>query len=137
MLHLFTHEERPTMHMKKKRHITLMEIIIVMFLIALITGVIVLNYQGTLEEGKAFKTKAAIERVETILNLRAAEEPGITERLDSDWDKYIIDSPLVKNPNDFIRDGWGKKFDVEVKDGIIRVNSTNYQDYLKKKSESR
>lgn len=125
------------MHMKKKRHITLMEIIIVMFLIALITGVIVLNYQGTLEEGKAFKTKAAIERIETILNLKAAEDPSILERIDSDWDKHISGSPLVKNPNDFIKDGWGKKFDVEVKDGNIRVSSTNYQDYLNKKSESR
>lgn len=125
------------MHTKKKRHITLMEIIIVMFLIALITGVIVLNYQGTLEEGKAFKTKAAIERVETILNLKAAESPGILENIDRGWEDVIRGSPLVKNPNDFINDGWGKKFDVEVKDGTINVNSTNYQDYLNKKNGSR
>lgn len=121
------------MQIKRRRFITLMEIIIVMFLIALITGVIVLNYQGTLEEGKAFKTKAAIERVETVLNLKAAEDSTILERLDQEWEKYITASPLIKNPNDFIKDGWGKKLDVEVKDGVIKVSSTNYDEYLKKK----
>ncbi len=125
------------MRIRNKRYITLMEIIIVMFLIALITGVIVLNYQGTLEEGKAFKTKAAIERVETILNLKVAESPDTLDRLDQTWEKYITESPLVKNPNDFIRDGWGKKFDVEIKDGVIKVSSSNYDEYLKKKSEQK
>lgn len=125
------------MRIRNKRYITLMEIIIVMFLIALITGVIVLNYQGTLEEGKAFKTKAAIERVETVLNLKVAEDPGALDRLDQDWEKYVIESPLIKNPNDFVRDGWGKKYDVEVKDGVIHVKSTNYEDYLKKKGENK
>lgn len=33
-----------------------------MFLIAMITGVIAYNYTGSLEEGKAFKTKAGIEK---------------------------------------------------------------------------
>ena len=48
---------------------------IVMFLIALITGVIAYNYRGTLEEGKAFKTKAAMEKIETILSLEIANHP--------------------------------------------------------------
>ncbi len=120
------------MYKVRRRFITLMEIIIVIALIAIIMSVIVLNYQGSLEKGKAFKTKTAMERVETILNLRVAEDPKSIENIDSSWDKYIIESPLIKNPNDFINDAWGKRFDVEVKDGVIRVSSTNYEDYEKK-----
>ena len=56
---------------------------IVMFLIALITGVIAYNYRGSLDEGKAFKTKAAIEKLETILNLRVSEDPGLQDSITS------------------------------------------------------
>ena len=50
--------------MKIKRHfVTLIEMMIVMFLIMLITGVIAYNYRGSLDEGKAFKTRAGIEKV--------------------------------------------------------------------------
>ncbi len=44
----------------KRRYITLIEIMIVMFLIALITGVLAYNYRGSLDEGKAFKTKTGL-----------------------------------------------------------------------------
>ena len=57
----------------KRRYITLIEIMIVMFLIALITGVVAYNYRGSLDEGKAFKTRAAIDKLETILNLKVSE----------------------------------------------------------------
>ena len=56
----------------KKRYITLVEMMIVMFLIAMITGVIAYNYTGSLEEGKAFKTKAGIQKIETILALESS-----------------------------------------------------------------
>ena len=74
----------------KRRCITLIEIMIVMFLIALIAGVITYNYRGSLDEGKAFKTKAAIDKVETILNLSVADDPSLMDHISSEWVKVIF-----------------------------------------------
>jgi type II secretory pathway pseudopilin PulG len=118
--------------MIKRRYITLIEIMIVMFLIALITGVIAYNYRGSLDEGKAFKTKAAMEKLETILNLRISESPEMANNISSDWQNIVKSSPLVSNPDALIRDGWGATYDVSVDDrGIVHVRSQNYEEYVK------
>jgi general secretion pathway protein G len=119
--------------MLKKRYITLIEIMIVMFLIALITGVIAYNYRGSLDEGKAFKTKAAIEKVETILNLRASEDPHLQDSITSPsvWQDIIKHSPLVSNSNALLKDGWGGDFTVTIDtSGAIRVHSQKYEEYI-------
>ena len=114
----------------KRRFITLIEIMIVMFLIALITGVFAYNYRGSLDEGKAFKTKAAIEKLETILNLAVSEHPDQLNSISSDWQNVIRHSPLVSNPDALVRDGWGAPFDVSVDEqGIVHVRSQKYEDY--------
>lgn len=115
----------------KRRCITLIEIMIVMFLIALIAGVITYNYRGSLDEGKAFKTKAAIDKVETILNLSIAEDPRLAENIQSEWVKVIESSPLVKNPGDLTKDGWGNPFQVSYENGAVTVYSAKYEDYKK------
>lgn len=104
---------------------------IVMFLIALIAGVITYNYRGSLDEGKAFKTKAAIDKIETILNLSIAEDPRLADHIESDWPKIIESSPLVKNPQDLIKDGWGNTFHVTYENGNVSVHSPKYEDYKK------
>lgn len=113
---------------KKKRHVTLIEMMIVMFLIALIVGVLAYNYSGSLDEGKAFKTKMAIEKVSTILNLEAAKNPNFLNDT-SGWQAVIKASPLVKNANDFVKDGWGEELQVDVQDNIIQVHSKRLEDY--------
>lgn len=116
----------------KRRYITLIEIMIVMFLIALITGVLAYNYRGSLDEGKAFKTKAAIEKVETILNLAVSEHPEKTNSIGSEWPNIIKNSPLVSSPDALLRDGWGAPFDVTVDEqGVVHVSSQKYDDYKK------
>lgn len=115
---------------QKKRYITLIEIMIVMFLIALIVGVLAVNYGGSLDEGKAFKTKMAIEKVSTILNLEAAKNPEFMSHISS-WPEVVKASPLVRNPNDFLKDGWGEDLKVEVQDNVIYVYSTRLQEYGK------
>lgn len=119
------------MHTIKKRCITLIEIMIVMFLIALITGVIAYNYRGSLEEGKAFKTKAGIEKLETILNLRAASS-GDPDDVVHNWRDVVKNDPLVKDANAMIKDGWGYDYEVTIEDNVIRVRSNAYDDYRKK-----
>jgi general secretion pathway protein G len=120
-------------NMCKKRYITLIEIMIVMFLIALITGVIAYNYRGSLDEGKAFKTRTAIDRLETLLNLKVSERPEMINSIGSEWQDIVRSSPLVSNPDALIKDGWGSVFEVGVDDnGNIKVRSQRYDDYASK-----
>ncbi|NGX57620.1 MAG: hypothetical protein K940chlam3_00513 [Chlamydiae bacterium] len=112
-----------------RRHVTLIEMMIVMFLIALIIGVVAYNYQGTMEEGKAFKTKTGKEKIETILTLIISENPKAEDDVESNWENLIKTSPLVQNPNALIKDGWGQKYDVRMVDGRVRAMSSRYEKY--------
>ena len=49
------------------------------------------------------------------------------------WDveEAIKNSPLVKDPNALIKDGWGQEFDVVVEDGVIKVSSEKLDEYKK------
>jgi type II secretory pathway pseudopilin PulG len=119
-----------TMKIVKRRFVTLIEMMIVMFLIALITGVVAYNYRGSLDEGKAFKTKAAIERLETILNLEAAQHPSFMQNT-SAWQEVVRRSPLVQNVDALLKDGWGEDYEVtsDPSNGTIEVRSKKYEDY--------
>lgn len=113
----------------KKRCITLIEIMIVMFLIALITGVVAYNYRGSLDEGKKFKTQTGMDRLETVLNLHLAENPADIQHIDR-WEDFVRSSPLVKDPNSLIYDGWGYRYQVQVDDqGNILVTSPKLEEY--------
>lgn len=116
-------------HYKKRRYITLIEIMIVMFLIALITGVLAYNYRGSLEEGKAFKTKAGIEKLETILNLAVSENPPLMDHIETQWKEIVAQSPLVQNTSALIKDGWGVEYRVSVDNNQIVVHSQRYDQY--------
>lgn len=117
----------------KRRFITLIEIMIVMFLIALITGVVAYNYRGSLDEGKAFKTQAGIQKIQTILSLAVADSPDI-DLSGGNWKEIIKSSPLVQNPNALIKDGWGDDYEVGYDDntGIVVVTSSKFQAYQKR-----
>lgn len=117
-------------HNLKRRFITLIEMMIVMFLIAMITGVIAYNYTGSLEEGKAFKTKNGIEKIHTILDLYLATNPGASI---SNWKEIVAESPLVKNSRELVVDGWGAEYQVEEgENNSIVINSAKYNEYLRK-----
>jgi type II secretory pathway pseudopilin PulG len=119
-----------------KRHVTLIEMMIVMFLIAMIIGVIAYNYQGSLDEGKAFKTKAGMEKLKTILTLKVSDNPDALNGLERDWREYVKASPLVQNPDALIKDGWGKDYEVKVVESNgqqeIEVTSDKYNSYKSK-----
>lgn len=120
----------------KKRHITLVEMMIVMFLIAMITGVIAYNYTGSLDEGKAFKTKAGIEKIHTVLDLYLATHPEDQDSIESRWKDYVDQSQLVKNAKELTKDGWGGDYKVSRgNDGDIEITSDKYDEYLRKKGQ--
>ena len=108
---------------------TLIEIMIVMFLIALITGALAYRFGGALEKGYAFKTKANIERLEAILNLGVAENPALLQNIESNWQIIVETSPLVKDAKSLKTDGWGYPFRVTENNGQIEVSSEKYEEY--------
>lgn len=118
------------MYKKKKRAVTLVEMMIVMFLIAMIIGVVAYNYAGSLDEGKAFKTKTSIEKVQTILTLAASEHD--IETVVSRWKEFLASSPLVSNASSLERDGWGKELQVKEEDEQIVVTSQKLAEYARK-----
>lgn len=115
----------------KRRFLTLMEIMVVILLIMMITGVIAYNYSGSLEEGKVYKTKLGIEKVQNVLNLAVAKDPDLLDNISTDWKQVIAKSSLVQNPDALARDGWGNFYQVEVEDGRIIVYSKRLDDYEK------
>lgn len=119
-----------------RRFITLIEIMIVMALIAMIMGVVAYNFQGALEEGRAFETRANIEKIATILSLRVANDPSALDEMEGRWKDYIKASPLVVNAEKMTRDGWGEEFRISMErtdDGQqrIRVRSARLEAYEK------
>jgi general secretion pathway protein G len=122
---------------KKKRSLTLLEIMIVIVLIGLIGSVIGFNMKGSLDEGRAFKTRQAQEQIQDILMLEVARGTPMDDVI-RDREKYLETSGLVKKPRDFLKDGWGEEFDVKANgrgNGEIIVKSSRLAAYDRKKSE--
>ena len=118
----------------KKQFITLVEMMIVMFLIAMITGVIAYNYTGSLEEGKAFTTKAGINKIHDVLGLYYASHPDKLESVETEWQGILKQSNLVKNANELTKDGWGNTYEVNLDNETeIVITSAKYKAYLEKK----
>lgn len=115
----------------KKRYVTLVEMMIVITLIIMIIGVIAWNVQGSLEEGKAFKTKTGMEKLQTILEIMMANNPDMENDITGNWQNIIRSSPLVKNVNDISKDGWGNQYEVTVENGHVRVSSERFKQYLR------
>lgn len=105
----------------KKRCVTLIEMMIVMFLIAMIIGVVGYNYQGSLDKGKTFKSKAGIAKLESVLMLHLAENPGADIQ---QWTTWVEQSPIVKNHKELLLDGWGKQYNVEMKNGGVLITDS-------------
>jgi type II secretory pathway pseudopilin PulG len=117
---------------RKKRTLTLLEIMIVIFLITLITGVVGYNMKGSLDKGKVFRSRQAKEQLHDMLLLLLSEGKK-PEQLASEPLPYLEELNLAKNPSKLLIDGWGASFKIVVtKDKkdfkITSDNSAKYED---------
>ena len=126
--------------MRKKRAITLLEIMIVILLIGLIGGVVSYNLKGTLDKGKAFASKEGAKKLEDILNLEI--QNGTRKAIDVARDKSderdivkacIVNSGLISEQQvkKFVKDGWNEFFIIKKVKGEeqIVVTSRKYEEY--------
>ena len=118
---------------KKKRALTLLEIIIVIFLITLITGAIGYSMKGTLDKGRVFRTEQAIEQLHDLFLMCLAEGESAEDIL-RDPAGTLRKYNLAKNPDKIVEDGWGKKFDISLTRGKndFKISSENLKNYKKK-----
>jgi type II secretory pathway pseudopilin PulG len=113
---------------KNKRSITLIEMIVVMILIATISGAIAYNYKKSLNEGKAFKTEAAMSRIQNAIELEILKDPSKAHNIESTWQKLIKDSPLISDTS-YFKDGWGVEFQVMSKGDGVEIISEKLNAY--------
>jgi type II secretory pathway pseudopilin PulG len=127
--------------MRKKRAITLLEIMIVILLIGLIGGVVSYNLKGTLDKGKAFASKEGARKLEDILNLEIQEGTRTSQEITQDKSEdrnvvkaCILNSGLISSQQvkKFLKDGWGEFYSIrKAKGGQVSVSSHKYEEYKK------
>lgn len=108
--------------MKKKRAITLIELLIVILLIGIIGGALAFNMKGSLNKGKVFKTEEGMRTIKDILLLEVAQGKTLEDAA-TNWQACVRASPLVGRPEELVKDGWGYEYKVSVKDDDIDVQS--------------
>ena len=111
---------------KKKRSVTLIEIMIVIMLIGLIGGALAFNMRGSVEKGKIFKTEQNIARVYDALMMASATGEFNIDSFDGKAIlKALENSVLIKNADKVLLDAWGSALTI-VKDGNdLKVTSTH------------
>jgi len=117
--------------MKRKRSITLLEIMIVIFLIGIIGSVIGYNMKGSLDEGKAFKTKEGARRLRDTLLLELAKS-GDTDI--GDIGQRLNQANFIGNIDEIQKDGWGGGYEVLTQNGEIYIVSNRYITYMTSKN---
>ena len=104
---------------RKKRSITLMEIMIVILLIGLISSIVGYNMKGSLDKGKAFKSKQGAAKIREILLFEVIEKDLTLEKFvgtktePKRYVDYLLKSGLFKEEKDCL-DGWGKPYKITV-----------------------
>lgn len=113
---------------------TLLEIMIVIFIIGIIGSVIGYNMKGSLEEGKAFKSEQGSKQVYDILTLEIAKG-GRIEDIVENPERYLDKSGFAKNPKKLLQDGWGQDYLI-IRNGVddLFVVSHDYLRYREKKN---
>ena len=107
----------------KKRALTLLEIMIVIFLIGVISAVVGYNLKGTTAEGKAFKTSECARGLAGTENLTG-------DNIEIDQVQRVLEkSGLIKNPKSMMKDGWGTQFKISHKDDDFIISSDAFKNH--------
>ncbi|MDE3045055.1 MAG: general secretion pathway protein GspG [Verrucomicrobiota bacterium] len=120
----------------KKRTLTLLEVMIVILLISLITGVIGYNMKGSLDKGKKFKSIQAKEQLHDMLLMCVAEGKD-PEKVQKEPEQALKALGLAKDLKKLMKDGWGAPFSITLtsdkKD--FEITSKNKHFYEEKEGE--
>lgn len=105
------------MHQRKKKSLTLIEIMVVIALIGIIGGVLGVNMKKSMDKAKAFKATAHCHKVEDVLNLYYAEQSMSPDRILTIAKDILWESGLFKEQNDVLKDPYGNELVVGFEQG--------------------
>lgn len=122
-----------TRFQKAKKAFTLLEIMIVICIIGMISGVIGFNMVGSLDRSRAYKTETVMRRVKDLLDLEVAMSDNPQE-VAFRYKAIVASSGLFKNPEEFCKDGWGNDLVVEPNPDTkeVMIKSAAYDSYCLK-----
>jgi prepilin-type N-terminal cleavage/methylation domain-containing protein len=120
------------MKKKGKKGLTLIEIMIVILILGLISGLFMYNMKGSLEEGKAFKTEQASQQIQEIFSMQIAM--GVDPELVQKEPELVLkNAKMFKDPKSMLKDGWGVSYKIEVsEDDEVFVRSDKFLTYVQK-----
>ena len=116
------------MRQKKRHPLTLLEIMIVIFLIGLIGSVIGYNMKGSLDEGRYFKSDQAAKQIRSLLLLEVAKGASMDDVI-GDPAGNLKNAGIIKNVDKLMKDGWGNDFKVTADGDDIKVTTIKLEDY--------
>ena len=117
----------------KKRAITLLEMMIVIFIIGIIGSVVGYSMKGSLNEARAFKSEQGSKQVYDILMLSLANGGSLTQMIKS-AEMVLEESGLVGHPKKMIKDGWNQRYVIKkTSENDIVVYSPQWRKYLVEK----
>ena len=121
-----------------KRPLTLLEIMIVIFLIGLIGSVVGYNVKGSLDEGRAFRSEQGAAQIRDLLLLEVAKGYSIDDVV-ANHEGFLAASGVVRDTKKLLKDGWGQPYTIQAyrKNTDIRVTSEKLISFNNKKKLQR
>lgn len=119
---------------RRKRSITLIEIMIVILLIGLIGGALAFNMRGSIDEGKAFKSEQNMLRLHDVLMMEYAKGDSSLNEIVANRSTIVNKSPFSSGSS-ILKGGWNEEFEVSIdtqKDDLI-IKSGKLDSYNVKK----
>lgn len=115
-----------------RRSLTLIEVMVVLFLITLVISVLTYSMRGSMDKGRAFKTEQRKRQISQML-LMSDANPNSGD-ITGDVPDMLRRTGLVSNPDDFLLDGWGNRMTVEYDGDNYTITSPKYTDYMRKQN---
>jgi prepilin-type N-terminal cleavage/methylation domain-containing protein len=124
------------MKKRKKQAMTLLEVMIVIFIIGIISSVIGYNMKGSLNKAKAFKTTEGMKKILEIFELEIAQGSASLQEVVSSPEDVLEGSGLVTSGKEMFKDGWGQPYEIRMStSGKILLKSKAYETFLKKQNK--
>ncbi len=114
---------------RKKRAVTLIEIMIVILLIGMIGGALAFNMRGSVDKGRIFKTEQNISRVYDALMFEYAKGERTLKQVVDDRENVMKECPFVKDGAKLLKDAWGNSLNVRVDEAAddLIVSSVKFE----------
>ncbi len=126
---------------KKRKPLTLIEIMVVIFLIGLIGSVIGFKMKDSLEDGKAFKTRTKIEKIKDVLELEIAKGKTRDKVIEKAGDILSKSSFFKEGRDTILLDGWGDEIIITAGKGnrsiVVKSDELNAYDARHKETDDK